>query len=74
MGVASALIKHLLLKTDELGLGELYLQCELGLVEFYQDLGFTHLHSSQHGELDTEVMVGRMPKKNRTYPIDLSET
>ena len=57
LGVASGLIKHVLLKAAEIGLEELYLQCDVSLVEFYKDLGFIHLHSSKHGDHDTEVMI-----------------
>lgn len=56
-GVAAALIERSKSHITELGLTELYLQCEPELVSMYQKYGFKKLHKAQHREIETTIMV-----------------
>lgn len=64
--VASRLIEHALLEASKFGVSELYLQCEKELVQFYKNFSFVHLHSSRHGDMETEIMVGYNVEASRT--------
>ena len=56
-GVAARLVEFVTQKYSALGVEEVYLQCEEGLVGMYENLGFSRLHPARHGRLSTTVMV-----------------
>ncbi|MBC7001087.1 hypothetical protein BIZ37_00845 [Photobacterium sp. BZF1] len=41
----------------ELGIKQLYLQCESFNVRLYEKRGFTSLHQAKHHNVDTTIMV-----------------
>lgn len=56
-GIASKLIKFDKKRAHELGVKELYLQCEQHLVDLYLKHEFNVCHGATHGDMETTIMV-----------------
>lgn len=56
-GIASKLLEKAKGLAVELGIKELYLQCESFNVSLYEKHGFTSLHQAKHHSVDTTIMV-----------------
>lgn len=56
-GIASKLLEKAKGLAVELGIKELYLQCESFNVSLYEKHGFTLLHQAKHHNVDTTIMV-----------------
>ncbi len=56
-GIAHNLLDSAKQKAVELGIKELYLQCESFNINFYLNHGFKALHQAQHHEIKTTIMV-----------------
>lgn len=60
-GIASQLLKKAKELAIELGIQNLYLQCESFNVPLYLNHGFKALHQAQHHDAETTIMMWRAP-------------
>lgn len=56
-GAAGLLVDYVKRKFADIGVAEVYLQCEHALIEKYKKYGFVELHPAKHGEIDTTIML-----------------
>lgn len=65
-GIASKLIEFVKRRTNEMGIVELYLQCEQNLFSFYKYHSFKYLHDAKHKRYETKIMVYESSDNGRT--------